>query len=48
MTFKEWLRQTKNDPTKANQLDTLADQAEKQREIDEDASIDMLFFKVNK
>lgn len=40
MTFKEWLRQTKANPTKANELDTLASQAERQREMDEDMSID--------
>lgn len=40
MTFKEWLRQTKNCPTKANHLDALANQAERQREMDEDVSID--------
>ena len=41
MTFKEWLRQIK--PSKANQLATLADQAERQREMDEDVSIDEHF-----
>ena len=45
MTFKQWLRQI--DPAKANQLDTLADQAERQREMDEDMSIDEHFSKAN-
>lgn len=40
MTFKEWLRQTKNCPENANNLDALADQAERQRKMDEDVSID--------
>lgn len=40
MTFKEWLRQTSTNSTKANELDTLASQAERQREMDEDMSID--------
>lgn len=47
MTFKEWLKQTKNCPDKANQLDTLVDQAERQREMDEDVSIDEHFNKAN-
>lgn len=47
MTFKEWLRQTKANPTKANELDTLVAQAERQREMDEDMSIDNHFSKAN-
>jgi hypothetical protein len=43
MTLKEWLRQTKNCPEKANHLDALANQAERQREMDEDVSIDEHF-----
>lgn len=45
MTFKQWLRQI--EPSKANQIATLADQAERQREIDEDVSIDEHFSKAN-
>lgn len=41
MTFKQWLRQI--EPSKANQLDTLVAQAERQREIDEDVYIDEHF-----
>lgn len=44
MTFKEWLRQTKNNPTKTNEIDALVDQAERQREIAED---DANFCKAN-
>lgn len=40
MTFKEWLRQIKSNPEKANHLDALADQAKRQREIDEDYAHD--------
>lgn len=47
MTFKEWLRETKNNPEKANQIDTLVVQAERQREIDEDVSVDERFSKAN-
>ena len=43
MTFKQWLREINNNPTKANQIATLADQAERQREMDEDMSIDKHF-----
>ena len=43
MTFKEWLRQTKANHAKANQLAALAESAERQREMDEDASIDSYF-----
>ena len=43
MTLKEYLKSTKANPEKANYLDTLADQAERQREIDEDMSIDTYF-----
>lgn len=43
MTFKQWLREINNNPTRANELATLADQAERQREIAEDVSIDIHF-----
>lgn len=42
MTFKQWLRQIET--TKANEI---ANQAERQREIDEDVSIDEHFSKAN-
>lgn len=45
MTFKQWLKQI--EPSKANQLDALVDQAERQREMDEDVSIDEHFSKAN-
>ena len=45
MTFKQWLRQI--DPAKANEIADLADQAERQREMDEDMSIDERFSKAN-
>jgi hypothetical protein len=38
MTFKQWLRQI--DPSKVNEI---ADHAERQREMDEDVSIDEHF-----
>lgn len=34
-TFKEWLRQIKSNPEKVNNLDALANQAERQMEMDE-------------
>lgn len=43
MTFKQWLREINSNLTKANELATLADQAERQREIAEDMSIDIHF-----
>lgn len=42
MTFKQWLRQI--EPSKANEI---ADQAERQRKMDEDVSIDEHFSKAN-
>ena len=45
MTFKKWLRQI--DSTKANELAALTNHAERQREMDEDVSIDEHYSKAN-